>query len=51
MSTSLAAPFQSPPFVEVLNYTNSWMNRNDICVVAHKNEREDFRQLALFLFV
>ena len=31
-------------------WDNSFQYQN-ICVIAHKNKREDLRQLALFLFV
>ena len=30
---------------------NSFQYQKYICVIAHKNKREDFRQMDLFLFV
>ena len=34
----------------MVTWNNSFQYQN-ICVTEHKNKREDFRQLALFLFV
>ena len=31
-------------------HLRQFLSASNICVIAHKNKREDFRQLALFLF-